>query len=115
MNSCLDSEASRSSGRPPLRPTPGFTVALLGSRGGRAGGGSTYNASMQREGGTVAESKADQSERIKAPHGRCPHCGAPNQPFTKECRHRRACEARQMLQAGVPVEKAAAHAQRRTL
>lgn len=54
-----------------------------------------------------------QRERIAAPHGRCPHCNAPNQPFTEECRHRRACEGRQMLQAGEPVEKAAAHAQGR--
>jgi hypothetical protein len=27
------------------------------------------------------------------------------------CRHRRACEGRQMLSAGVPVESAAAHVQ----
>lgn len=43
---------------------------------------------------------------------RCPHCNAPLQPWTDECRHRRACEARQMLAAGAPVEDVAAHAQR---
>jgi hypothetical protein len=46
-------------------------------------------------------------------YGRCPHCGQPlPNPWTEECRHRRACEARQMMQAGVPAAEAARHAQR---
>jgi transposase len=47
-----------------------------------------------------------------APYGCCPDCGEPlPNPWTDECRHRRACEARQMLQAGAPTADAAAHAQ----
>jgi hypothetical protein len=49
----------------------------------------------------------------RAAYGRCPECDAPlPNPWTQRCRHRRACEARQMMQAGVPVEEAARHAQR---
>jgi hypothetical protein len=48
-----------------------------------------------------------------APYGRCPECGAPlPNPWTDKCRHRRACEARQMLKAGGSAEDAARHAQR---
>ena len=48
-----------------------------------------------------------------APHGRCPDCNSPlPNPWTEQCRHRRACEARQMQQAGASWEEAAAHAQR---
>jgi hypothetical protein len=33
-----------------------------------------------------------------APYGCCPGCDAPlPNPWTKQCRHRRACEARQMI------------------
>jgi hypothetical protein len=47
-----------------------------------------------------------------APHGRCPGCNAPlPNPWTDKCRHRRGCEARQMLQAGASSADAAAHAQ----
>ena len=53
----------------------------------------------------------------------CQDCGA-NSPYLINepqfdgsqrwvCEHRYACEARQMLTAGEPVEKAAAHAQQR--
>jgi hypothetical protein len=46
-------------------------------------------------------------------YGRCPHCSAPlPNPWTDECRHRRACEGRQMLQLGATAEEAARHAQR---
>jgi hypothetical protein len=55
-----------------------------------------------------------QSERV------CADCGAAN-PYLIDfgddgrlvCEHRYACEARQMLTAGVPVAEAAAHAQQR--
>ena len=48
---------------------------------------------------------------------RCTDCGAPiRHPFLTGgltvCEHRYACEARVMLQAGVPIEQAAAHAQK---
>ena len=46
-------------------------------------------------------------------NGRCPYCDYPlPNPWTNECHHRRACEARQMLHRGEPIDKAAAHAQR---
>jgi hypothetical protein len=53
------------------------------------------------------------NKRPEPQFGRCPHCGTslPN-PWTSECRHRRACEARQMLQAGASSADAARHAQR---
>lgn len=47
----------------------------------------------------------------------CADCGARNPYLVPDpdgrmvCEHRYACEARQMLQAGESVEKAAAHAQ----
>lgn len=42
----------------------------------------------------------------------CPHCGSHQlKPWETECRHRRACEARQMLSAGESSAEAAAHAQ----
>lgn len=46
-------------------------------------------------------------------YGRCPECGTslPN-PWTDRCKHRRACEARQMLHDGAPSHVAAAHAQK---
>jgi hypothetical protein len=50
---------------------------------------------------------------------RCADCGARNPQLAPDykgrwvCQHRYACEARQMLAAGEPVEKAAAHAQQR--
>ena len=43
---------------------------------------------------------------------RCELCGAPVSPWDDVCRHRKACEARQMLAAGEPSWKAASHAQR---
>ena len=49
---------------------------------------------------------------------RCVQCGQPiRDPFLtgglNVCEHRRACEARQMLAAGEPIERVAAHAQGR--
>ena len=50
---------------------------------------------------------------------RCADCGSANPQLIEDfdgrwvCQHRYACEARQMLQRGEPVEKAAAHAQQR--
>lgn len=45
-------------------------------------------------------------------YGRCPECNAPlPNPWTKRCRHRRACEARVMLANGESAARAAAHAQ----
>lgn len=46
---------------------------------------------------------------------RCTDCGAAN-PHLRDgrCDHRRACEARQMMAAGVPSHEAARHAQRLT-
>lgn len=44
---------------------------------------------------------------------RCEDCGSANPYLTDGvCRHRRACEARQMMQAGVSSVEAARHAQR---
>lgn len=42
----------------------------------------------------------------------CPECGSKQlAPWEDRCRHRRACEARQMLKAGTTSEEAATHAQ----
>jgi hypothetical protein len=49
---------------------------------------------------------------------RCACCGAANSQLVKDtagnfvCRHRRACEARQMLQRGESPVQAAGHAQK---
>lgn len=51
------------------------------------------------------------SPKYVAP-AKCVRCGIKlTNPWVTVCPHRRACEARQMLQRGEPVEKAAAHAQ----
>ena len=45
----------------------------------------------------------------------CPECGSKQLlPWEDRCRHRRACEARQMLKAGASSAEAPAHAQRLT-
>lgn len=58
--------------------------------------------------------KRDEQRREKA---RCVECNAPiRDPYLTGgldvCEHRRACEARQMMQAGVSSAEAARHAQR---
>jgi hypothetical protein len=46
------------------------------------------------------------------PHA-CLECGSRQlKPWEDRCKHRRACEARQMLKAGVSSGEAATHAQR---
>lgn len=44
---------------------------------------------------------------------KCPECGSRQlSPWEDRCKHRRACEARQMLKAGASSDEAATHAQR---